>query len=299
MEYKSCQNSLSKSKTIIFGTTGLIGSYLYNYYKKIDSKTYGFSRKNKDLYFDLEKMDFPSSSFLQKTKASYGLIPAGISKINVCENFKEKTYKTNVTGTLALVELLIKNNITPIWFSSDYVFDGINGNYNENSPTNPTTEYGRQKATLEKEIPKITNGNHLIIRPGKVYSSNLEDNTIYSEIVNSLKQKKQYRAAVDQIFSSTYIDDLVIGISKLQDLRATGIFHICSSKNLSRYEVVSLIANECNLDQSLITPIHLDELTPTFIRPKNTSIKSDKFLKLTNYNVRNLDSVLSLLKITE
>jgi len=294
MELTMNKNALKKSSNvIIFGITGFIGKYLYNFYKEV---AFGFSRTDEDFYFDLEKMVFPTSSFLKKTQARHAIIPSAVSKINICENFKEKTYRTNVTGTIALIELLAKNNITPIWFSSDYVFDGTSGNYVESSPASPTTEYGKQKAIVEKEIPKITKGNYLIIRPGKVYSLNLEDKTIFFEIVNSLKQQKQYRAAIDQVFSLTYIEDLIIGISKLKELNAKGLFHICSSKSLNRHQVACLIAKACNLNLGFISSIKLEELNETFIRPKNTSMKSDKFLKLTDFDIRNLDCVLPLSK---
>ncbi len=301
MNKKMDKNNLNStvvkpSKTIIFGTTGFIGKYLYKYYKSKHLDTISFSRNNPDFYFDLEKQHFPSSSFLKKTKASYAIISAAVSKINVCEKDKETTYKINVDGTLKIIELLTKNKIIPIWFSSDYVFDGKTGNYDENSKTNPLTEYGKQKEIVEKEIPKITNGNHIIIRPGRVYSTNLEDITIFSEIMNVLKNKTNYKAAIDQIFSLTYIDDLIIGIDKLQQLNAKGLFHICSSQSINRYYMISLLAKTFSLDNSFVKKISLDELNESFLRPKNTSMKSTKFLSLTNINIRNLDSILNLVK---
>ena len=282
-------------KTIIFGSTGFIGKYLFDFYNSLYPDIPSFSRKN--FNFDLENLIFPSNFFLKKTFPSYAIIPAAISKINICEKDSEKAYKINVIGTLKLIELLIKNNVTPIWFSSDYVFEGRQGSYTEESLTNPITEYGKQKEILEKEIPKITKGNYIIIRPGRVFSLNLEDKTIFSEIFSHLMHKKTYRAATDQFFSLTYIEDLIAGIVKLQLLKAKGIFNICSNEKISRYQLALFIADKLSLDKKNLFSIKLDDLNTNLKRPKDTSMKSTKFFQLTNFNIRDISSILDLKNI--
>ncbi|NGX28413.1 MAG: dTDP-4-dehydrorhamnose reductase [Candidatus Anoxychlamydiales bacterium] len=287
-------DELKIPKTLIFGTTGFIGKYLFNFYKSFFPDIPSFSRKNSN--FDLENLIFPSNDFLKEIKPTYAIISAAISKINICEEDTKKAYKINVTGTLKLIEFLTKNDITPIWFSSDYVFDGNVGSYSEESLTNPITEYGKQKEILEKEIPKITKGNHLIIRPGRVYSLNLDDKTIFSEIFSHLIEEKAYRAAKDQFFSLTYIEDLIRGIVKLQTMNARGIFHICAKEKINRYQLALIIADKLSLSMKNLFSIKLDDLEETFKRPKNTSMQNAKFYKSTNLEIRDINTILDLKK---
>ena len=50
-----------------------------------------------------------------------------------CQTFKNKSNFINVVMTKKLIDKLIKNKIYFIFFSSEYVFDGLKGNYSEKS----------------------------------------------------------------------------------------------------------------------------------------------------------------------
>lgn len=273
---KNTLNIVTIPNTLIFGTTGFIGSHIYKTYTKLSNKTLGFARKEKGkFHFDLES-GFYDLSFVKNKDYKYAIIAAGISKIAKCETDKQLTFKCNVENTLKLIEVLKNLKIIPIVFSSDYVFDGQNGNYTENSPLNPINEYGRQKALIEQELPKICKDDYLIIRPGKVLGIELKDNSLFDEILNNFKLKNQYRAAFDQIFCPVYILDLIKAIISLQNQNLKGIYNVCMDNTISRFELACKIKERFELKNCTLLKISLNELSDSFLRPKNTSLNNRK-----------------------
>src|SRR3990167_3100968 len=144
-------------KTLVIGAQGFLGRHFLQAYRATDPTIIGTSRKELDLAS-------PNLDALDLTGYTHALIAAAVTSIARCEKEKEATYQCNVTGTLELIRQLHQKNIVPIAFSSDYVFDGIAGDYTEDSPIHPLNEYGRQKAQLEKGIREICGGNYLLIR---------------------------------------------------------------------------------------------------------------------------------------
>ena len=83
---------------------------------------------------------------LKRAEDIQALILVAVTKIDTCEEEKAMTRRVNVDGTLELIRQLVNEGIKPVFFSSDYVFDGDTGGYLDESPLNPINEYGHQKS---------------------------------------------------------------------------------------------------------------------------------------------------------
>lgn len=69
---------------------------------------------------------------------------------------------TNIIGTANVVKCCIKYNIKLIYISTDYVYPGTKGNYTEESPLLPCTNYGWSKLGGECAVQMYKNS--LILR---------------------------------------------------------------------------------------------------------------------------------------
>lgn len=272
-------------KTLVIGASGLFGRHFLEAYRKYYPDTVGTTRQEFD-------MSSPNLDVIDTAGYEYALIAAAVTSIARCENEKKESYRTNVTGTLELVKQLKKRKIIPIVFSSDYVFDGIGGDYDEESPLYPLNEYGRQKAVMEKGVQKICGKGFLLVRPSKVFGLTSGDGTLLDEMANNLKQGIPIRAAYDQIFCPLSITDLVHGVMKLQSLECRGIFHICGENRFSRLDIGQAMAKKLSANTALVQSISLDDLNESFERPKNTSMKCNKFHSVTGMTVKPLMSCI-------
>jgi dTDP-4-dehydrorhamnose reductase len=261
-------------KTAIIGGSGFVGRHLLKRYRETYPDTVGtsFSSAGVDLrHFDIRNPDLAALNLREQGVDSV-LIASAKPNIGYCEQQKDEAYAVNVDGMLALIRQTVALGLKPIFLSSDYVFDGGRGGFDDNAPTNPSTEYGRQKQAVENELPRITD-NYLILRLSKIYGTQKGDGTLLGDIAKALVSGKEQRAATDQIFSPTHIADLVEAIVGVQSMGLTGTINICAPESPSRYDVALAMAQALGVSNSTISPVKLHELPGMSGRPLNTSMK--------------------------
>jgi dTDP-4-dehydrorhamnose reductase len=209
---------------------------------------------------------------LRAYKIDRAIIASAITGVSFCENNPEKTYAINVAGTLELARQLSAEGIKVYIFSSDYVFDGINGNYQEDSKKNPLNEYGRQKSLIEDTIRSVCNNNYCILRISKVFSIEKGSGTLLEEIAKKLLKNEKMLVATDQYFCPICINDLVIIVKKLVFSDAEGLINVCSPQSISRLTLVQEIARVFSTSLDCIQYISLDNINDNIKRPKDTSM---------------------------
>ena len=128
----------------------------------------------------------------------------------MCQNNPKYSNEINVEATIDLIKFISKFNLKIIFFSSEFIYDGIKGNYNEKDPPNPINLYGYQKLKVENFIIKNVK-KYSIFRIAKTYSNDLNDNSLFSFIYSEIiKQKKNNISIIDdEYFSPLHIDDLI------------------------------------------------------------------------------------------
>src|SRR5690242_5110231 len=73
---------------------------------------------------------------------------AALAHTPTCEKDPDLARKLNIDITAALAELA--SNIPFIFYSTDLVFDGLAGNYDESAPPNPLSAYAKSKVEAER-----------------------------------------------------------------------------------------------------------------------------------------------------
>ena len=260
-------------KTAVFGGSGYIGSHLLKKYRSIYPDCLGtsFQSKNKNLTtFDIRNPNIDLLK-LEHTGHKAAIITSAKPNIAYCEKESSKSYEVNVSGTIQLIKNLSKTSLKIIFLSSDYVFNGISGNYSDYDKTNPITAYGKHKKKVEDEISEITD-NFLVLRLSKIYGLKKGDNTILDETVNNLKQNKQVLAADNQFFCPTFIDDLINAIIQIQGKNLKGFINLCAPESWSRFDMMTLLAQMTNQDISLVKKIKLYDIKEMQGRPLNTTM---------------------------
>jgi dTDP-4-dehydrorhamnose reductase len=131
--------------------------------------------------------------------------------------------------------------VTPVFFSSDYVFKGDTGGYADDAPTEPTTEYGRQKVEVEQRLRELGPERSLIVRLSKVYGIERGDGTLFDSMAATLVQRGTVRAAEDQRFCPTFVVDVLENVRRFLRLRVRGTVNLCADEPCSRFELASML----------------------------------------------------------
>ena len=211
------------------------------------------------------------------------------TNLDYCENFKENVYELNVIFTEKICKLCTEINSKLIHISSDYVFDGKNGDYHENDQTNPVNYYGYTKQLSEEIV--LSYSKNVVIRTSSVYDLKLKMNFLKFVLEKLNKNEKVF--AFDDVFTTpVLIDELIESILKVAASEKSGIFHISGDECISRFEFAQIIAKKLGFSDELIIPTHVQDVESKILRPLNSCLSNKKIKELFNMKFSKLDENL-------
>jgi len=279
-------------KTILItGCSGQLGNKLYEdlsaQFNVIPTYKHHRDKKN--------KLDITSTTDCNFIFSNYNpdiiINCAALTNVDSCERNKKLCRDINVIGLGKLIALS-DINTKIIHISSDYVFDGLFGNYREEGPTYPVNYYGKSK--LESENILIgSNRKYLIFRVSMLFDK--INNNFFSWVLGNLKNQQKIKVATDMFSTPTWISSFSNMIIKSIHLDLSGIFHYGSQDSISRFDFASLIASEFNYPSALILPVESKEINFYAERPKNTSLVSEKISTYIDTDIYELKYILKLI----
>lgn len=276
-------------KVIITGSNGLLGQSLLNLLSEDKEKyeVFGFSRgidRSGREDFKYVSIDITNEQNLKKSiqeiQPDFIINTAAMTQVDDCENNKQACDLLNVDVVKWLSEIADEINAHVIHISTDFIFDGIKGNYKETDTPNPISYYGLSKLKSE-EVLTNSNINFTILRTILVYGKvfDMSRSNIVLWVKQMLEQRKEVTIVDDQFRTPTYVLDLAMACKISMDKKATGIYNVSSKKLMSVYEIAQEIADAFNLDKSLIKPISTSTLNQTAPRPAKTGFDLNKTIK--------------------
>ena len=231
-------------KILISGGNGEFAKELNKYntsYKIVSPPKEEMNVKNMD---DLEY-------YVNSQKPDYFIHAGALTRPMVIhEDRPDESINTNIIGTANVVLTCMKYNIKLIYLSTDYVYPGIDGNYNEEDYLKPFTKYGWSK--LGGECSVRLYDNHLILR-----------------MAMNKRPFPHPKALADMKKSLMYIDDAARVVLELLD--EEGTVNV-GGKSQSVYGFVS----ESNPNVERITLKEISDVNMA----KDCSMNTDKLKKI-------------------
>ena len=273
-------------KILITGANGFLGFYLTEQLLAENFSVIATGKGecrlpfNHDLNFQWISMDFtdPFSihDVFENIKPDVVVHAGAMSKPDECEMDQMKAYLVNVEGT---VQLLINSEELKSFFiflSTDFVFDGERGMYNEEDPPRPVNYYGRTKLEAEEAVKEYEHA-WAIVRTVLVYGKNHSGhNNILKIVKEKLEKGEEYNVVDDQVRTPTYVEDLANGIVCIIEKKATGVFHLSGKDILTPYQMAIKTAEHLRLDSSMIKKVTASSFTQPARRPLKTGFIIDK-----------------------
>jgi len=219
---------------------------------------------------------------------------AAFGDVDRCEKDKGYAWNVNVLGTRNVLLEALKYGEYFVYLSTDYVFDGVRGNYKEDDPPNPVNYYGLTKLAGEL-LTYASTSYSCIVRASSIYGVGPGRENFAKFLVKRLRSNQEVRALVDQFTSPTEASLLAKSILELLEKRYTGIFHVVGER-VSRYEFAIRIADKFGFDKDLIRPAYMREFNWFAPRPRDSSLNSDKTRKLIITDFYSLKKALDIFK---
>jgi len=262
-------------KILITGAAGFLGENLYKKLKKryevvgIDIKKDKFVECLVDLT-DVKK----TKDFIEKAKVDIIIHTAALTDVEYCQTHQDESYNINVRGTKNLIDCLNNPKIKFIFISSDYVYDGVKGNFNEQSSTNPLNYYGKTKLEAEQIVKK--HKNHLTLRSTVIFGWSEQSKNFFMQLFRNQKENNLMKVPTDQYSNPTYVNLLVEIIHKSIVKDLTGLFIATGPEALNRYDFALRTCDLFDFNKKIIIPVTTKDLNQVAPRPLNCSTCSNK-----------------------
>ncbi|HAS47172.1 MAG TPA: NAD(P)-dependent oxidoreductase [Microscillaceae bacterium] len=227
---------------------------------------------------------------------------AAMTQVDACETERELCWKLNVNSVEYLIEACQKLEAAGkpcflVHLSTDFIFDGADGPYDEEAVANPVSYYGESKLAAEKAL-QASNIQWGIARTVLVYgiTEAMSRSNIILWVKKSLEERKTIHVVDDQWRTPTLAEDLAMGCYLIADHQATGIFNISGPDLLTPYEMAIKTAQYFNLDQSLIVKTDASRFSQPAKRPPKTGFILTKAQQKLNYQPRSFDEGIAILE---
>ena len=250
--------------------------------------------------FDLLKVDLNAKihvditsrnsidKFFKNFDFKYLVLFSAFTDVNEAENQrgdkKGLCWQINVQGVKNIANYCLKYKRKLVFISTDFVFDGIKGQYQEDDfpgeKLDKLTWYGITKLEAEKIIQSKLS-NFIIIRisyPYRAYFLQKED--FARLILRKYQENRLYPMYKDQIITPTFIDDLSPSLKLLILKNHVGIFHLASPLKTTPFVFAKEIISVFGGDISKIKEGSILKTGNLVPRPINTSLNVRKITKL-------------------
>ena len=199
---------------------------------------------------------------------------AALVNVDECELNPEYAYLVNTNLTEHLTRLCEELNITMIFISTDAVFDGREHClYQESDTPGPISVYGKTKLEAEKIVRGVP-GN-LVVRTN-IYGFNYREKNSFGEwILNALISHMELNMFHDIFFSPLLVNELAGILDQCIARQVTGLYHICSTGSISKYEIAIALMEEFGFAGS-INKVSMEDFEFKAPRTKNMGLSNER-----------------------
>ncbi len=234
-------------KILILGSSGMLGSMVYDYFKKDHKLFVEATTRNKK---DKTKRYFEVNNFLEiKHKYSYlktyDYIINCIGAIKFTENQKNiyNAIKVNSLFPHELSSFLNKSKTKIIQIATDCVFSGKNGAYNESFEHDDSSVYGKTKSLGEVNNDNFLNIRCSIIGPEKLRSKNLMQWVLSQKNDSVIQGFSDYKWNGVTTLQFAKLCSSIINRNMFNKIRKINhTHHYVPNNSTSKYELVKMIS---------------------------------------------------------
>jgi len=274
----SVQAQAAKPLAWVTGAGGLIGAEIIRAAQEqnVGWNVRGLTRSDFDL------LDYTAvREAVRRDKPSLVIHCAALSRSPACEANPALARRANVEVTRHLLDL--SEDAVFCFFSTDLIFDGGKGNYDEEDRPNPLMIYGETK--LEAEGIVRQHPRHIILRISLTGGTSFSgDRGFNEETRRAWEAGKALKLFTDEFRCPMDASIPARAVWDLAKAKGRGTYHLNGAEKLSRYEIGKLLAVRCaELTPKIEAASRRDY--PGAPRPADTSLNCAKIAPLLSFEI--------------
>jgi dTDP-4-dehydrorhamnose reductase len=272
------------TKYLITGAAGMLGQDLQNALAGRDVTSLGRA--------DLDVTDLHA---VRAAVAAHGVVinAAAYTKVDDAESHEADAFAVNATGAEYLAIAASETGAKLVQVSTDYVFDGsATAPYDEATPLNPISAYGRTKAEGERLAQAANPDGTYILRAAWLYGAGGPN--FAKTMLRLAASHDTVSVVTDQLGQPTWTGDLARQIVALLDADAApDIYHATNSGEASWFDFTREIFRVVGLDPNRVKPTTSSEFVRPAPRPDYSVLGHDAWARTGIPPMRNWKAALS------
>jgi dTDP-4-dehydrorhamnose reductase len=284
-------------RVFISGASGLVGGNCHKWFKSKGWDVVGSHFSYPTDYtvpFNTLDPDNADNFNIEAWQPDYIIHCGALTWVDYCEDHEAESFEKTVKSTLNLVALAQKLNSKLVFISTDYVFDGESGPYDELHPTRPLSIYGKHKLEAEEAVLKAI-PDSLVLRVTNVYGTEERNKNFVMRLVDNVRkgEKMTLKLPYDQYATPVNALDIAKALYLLISDSKSGVYNLASTDYLNRMQLAQKVLGYLPDHHVTLEPVSTEELNPPATRPLQGGLKTGKFLsEYPNFHFTNVDDFL-------
>jgi dTDP-4-dehydrorhamnose reductase len=267
-------------RVVLTGASGQLGSYLANALQAAGHKVFAWSGASTGTRSGLPLQSVPLSDpsaveqALNAHQPDVVLHAAAVSKPALVLRDPTLAWHVNVEATRVIAGWCRTHERRLLFTSTDLVFDGARGWYQECDRPNPLVEYARTKVAAEEAVLDTPRG--LAARMSLMFGPSLQGGVTYFDTcLQNLRLGTTQSFFYDEFRTPLDYESAAHILTQLVEAEVCGLLHVGGMQRLSRFELMSCIAGALGINPSLVGANSLYDTPGAEPRPADVSLNTE------------------------
>jgi dTDP-4-dehydrorhamnose reductase len=223
---------------------------------------------------------------------------AAMTNVDACEQEPDTCDAINIQGTEHVLRACERWNCHLIHISTDFIFNGKDGPYDESGQADPLSHYGLSKWKAEEKVMQ-SSLRWAILRTVLVYgvTQGMSRSNIVLWARNALQSGNAVRVVNDQFRSPTLAEDLAMACWLAVQREAEGIYHISGPDMMGIDELVRRVAAFWHLPTDALETVSSATLNQPAQRPPKTGFIIEKARRELGYAPHTFEEGLAVVDV--
>jgi dTDP-4-dehydrorhamnose reductase len=270
------------ARLLITGATGQLGGYLLLRLAPAGADITAWSGSREGEVFgipvrpvDLGDADAVARAFREARPTA--VIHAGaLASVAACHRDPELARRVNAQGSALLAGLTAAAGARLLLVSTDLVFDGEKGGYEEKDAPAPLSVYGRTKVQAEAAV--LAHPRTAVARVSLLLGPSLTGRaSFFDQQLHALRAGRPITCFADEWRTPLGLDTAAAALIGLAEAGFEGLLHVGGPWRLSRLEMGRRLAAMVGADLGLVVAASRTQIPAAEPRPRDTSLNSAKW----------------------
>jgi len=283
---------------LVIGASGLAGQSLIRALRQRSHNVVGtYASRPRD---GLRLLDFTDAAQIRDCFAALQpktiYLAGALTHVDYCEEHPEEAQRRNLDAPKRIAQEAAQLGAKLIFYSTEYVFDGKNGPYDEEAGPRPLSVYGKTKWDAEEAIRDLC-ADALIIRTTILYGWDCESLNFAMQIYQRVKSGAEMTIPSDQIGNPTLVDYLAEASIDLVQRNVSGVVNVVGKDLLPRSEFARALVKNFGGNPERVIPVTTASLRQKAARPLRGGLRTEKVTRLLGREPISLAESLERLRV--